>query len=218
MSVDRDSEIVPALGYHFLTPLYDAVLRLTMRDPAFKVALLEHAELSPGGHVLDLGCGTGTLTLLAHAKCPGAVFEGLDADPSVLDIARAKAAQAGAAISFIEGRAGALPWPDAHFDFVLSSLLFHHLNNSAKLASFTEVRRVLKPGGTLLLADWGKPAGLCPAMGFFLLRCLDGFETTRAHVQGCLPAAMEEAGLRDVTPIGRANTLFGTLDLLRARR
>lgn len=91
--MSKPKTYIPALGFHGLTPLYDLVLSVTMRDPAFKKILLDHALLAPGLRLLDLGCGTATLTLLAQRRCGGLGLHALDADPKVLAIAR-------------EGRAG----------------------------------------------------------------------------------------------------------------
>ena len=211
-------EFIPALGYHGLTPLYDLALRVTMGDPAFKETLLGHAALAPGMRVLDLGCGTATLTLLAQKRCAGIVLHALDADAGVLKIARAKAAQASAEIDFVEGYADKLPWPDGHFDLVISSLFFHHLTTPMKKAVFAEVRRVLRPGGRLLLVDWGKPQGLIARIGFFLLRCLDGFATTRDHAEGVLVQRAHEAGFENEAVMGSTATYLGTLDFLRCTR
>ena len=55
---------IPALSYHGLTSGYDSVLQWTMREDAFKRRLVQQAHIEPGYRVLDLGCGTATLTLL----------------------------------------------------------------------------------------------------------------------------------------------------------
>ncbi|MCA1553246.1 MAG: class I SAM-dependent methyltransferase [Chloroflexi bacterium] len=134
---------IPALGQHWLTPLYDPLLRWGMRETRFKNSLLAQARIHPEQRVLDLGCGTGTLTVLIKQAHPDAEVIGLDADPQVLTIAAAKAAQAGMDIQFDEGMAYQLPYPDDSFDRVLSSLMFHHLTNEHKQRTLSEVFRVL---------------------------------------------------------------------------
>src|SRR3989442_15958225 len=105
-----ESRYVPALGLRVLTQLYDPVLRWTIREETFKSALVAQAAIAPGMRVLDLGAGTGTLTLMLQRSAPSAEVVGLDGDPEVLRIARAKATAARAAIHFDDAMASALPY------------------------------------------------------------------------------------------------------------
>lgn len=209
---------IPALAYRWLTPLYDPVVQWTTRERAFKAALLKQAELQPGARVVDLGCGTATLTLLAKAACPGADVVGLDGDPEVLERARGKARRAGAVLSFDRAMSRQMPYDDNSFDVVLSSLFFHHLTRDAKRATLREVRRVLKPGGELHVADWGKAANPLMRALFVLVQLLDGFETTGDNVAGLLPAFMAEAGFTDVAETRRFATPLGTIALYAAHK
>jgi ubiquinone/menaquinone biosynthesis C-methylase UbiE len=84
---------------------------------------------------------------------------GLDPDPKALAIAKRKAQRAGLAIQLDQGFSDGLPYPDASFDRVFSSLMFHHLKAEEKAATLREVRRVLRPGGSLHLLDFGPPSG-----------------------------------------------------------
>jgi SAM-dependent methyltransferase len=209
---------VPALGREGLTGLYDPVLRLTTRERAFKERLLEQASLRAGMDVLDLGSGTGTLAIWAAARVPGARFTGLDGDPKVVARAREKARRADADVRFEQGLADEVPYPDASFDRVLSSLFFHHLPPEGKRGAIREVRRVLRPGGELHVADWGPPTD--PLMNALSvpIRVLDGFEPTRENFAGALPAVFEEAGLERVRMHGRMRTVFGALAFYSAAR
>src|SRR4051812_10732990 len=106
-----DRSYIPALRFHALTPLFDAVAALTVRDGAIKRRVLERAAIAEGERVLDVGCGTGTLAVTAARAAPGVTVSGLDADPAILARARAKAADAGLDVAFDEGLADALPYP-----------------------------------------------------------------------------------------------------------
>lgn len=206
-------KFVPALGFSWLTRIYDPVVRLTTREKRFKSELLATAGLAASMEVLDLACGTGTLAILAKQQHPGCEIIAIDADREILEIARGKAKQAGQAINFQQGFSTELPFPDQHFDRVLSSLFFHHLLPDAKQLTFREVHRVLKPDGELHIADWGKPGSFLMRGLFYFVRLLDGFDNTRNNVQGCLPELMRQAGFRNVTT-GRAfSTMFGTMTL-----
>lgn len=207
---------IPALAYRWLTPLYDPVVRWTTREKTFKAALLAQAELHPGDRVLDLACGTATLTIAAKQRYPTAMIVGLDGDAEILERARAKAREAGVALHFEQARAQTIPFPDKSLDVVLSSLFFHHLTRESKLAVLREVLRVLKPGGELHVADWGRAANPLMRALFFLVQLLDGFATTADNVAGKLPELMREAGFSDVSEQRRFATPLGTISLYGA--
>jgi ubiquinone/menaquinone biosynthesis C-methylase UbiE len=213
-----ESSYVPALGLDWLTRFYDPVIRLTLREDAFKRSLVERTRLRPDHDVLDLGCGTATLTLMLKSAGPGARVTGIDGDPTVLALARAKVQAAGVAVELRQGMAYDLPFPPASFDRVVSSLVFHHLADPDKARTFAEVRRVLRPGGELHVADWGKPANALMWIAAQGIGLLDGAERTRTNLEGRLPDLMRAAGLVDVAENERWATLFGTLSLYRATR
>ena len=211
-------EYIPALSYDSLTPLYDLAIRLTMPESRFKRRLIEQADIREDHQVLDLGCGTGTLTILIKKTHPNAKVVGLDGDPKILNLARAKAARAEVELIFNNGMAFELPYPDDSFDRVLSSLVFHHLTRNDKARTLQEVFRVLQPGGELHIADWGKPQNLLMRVASLPLRMFDGLETTRDNVKGLLPEMFRNTGFEGVQECARFMTLFGTLSLYKARK
>jgi ubiquinone/menaquinone biosynthesis C-methylase UbiE len=178
--------------------------------------LIEQAGLRPGMRVLDLACGTATLTIAAQQAQPDAEFSGLDGDPDILQRARAKALAANATIHFDHGLSTALPHADGSFDRVLCSLFFHHIDLDAKRRTLTEIRRVLKPAGELHVADWGRAQNPLMRAAFYGIQLLDGFATTSDNVNGLLPTLFADAGLREVAETRHYATMFGTLSLYRA--
>ncbi|PSB48925.1 methyltransferase type 11 [Cyanosarcina cf. burmensis CCALA 770] len=212
------NKYIPALKYDLLTPVYDPLLKWTMGEFAFKRQLVRQAGIEKGNRVLDLGCGTATLTLLLKKSHPEAEVVGLDGDPKVLEIAKTKAVKTGLKIALDRGMAFELPYPDRSFDRVLSSLVFHHLTRDNKVRTLKEVFRVLKPGGELHVADWGKPQNTLMRVAFLLVQMLDGFNTTADSVNGLLPELFSQAGFEDIQQTERRMTLFGTLALYRARK
>lgn len=207
-------EFVPALGADWLTPLYDVVARLT-GERRFKKALVARAGIAAGHSVLDVGCGTGTLALMIRAACPQAQVSGLDIDPRILAIARTKIARADADIELHQGSATAPPFAPASFDRVLTTLMLHHLSTPQKREMLTAVHALLRPGGELHIADWGKPHNLVMRVASLGFRLLDG-ESTELNLRGELPALVEQAGFIDVVEYERWMTPFGTLAFIRA--
>jgi ubiquinone/menaquinone biosynthesis C-methylase UbiE len=199
---------IPALNKNWLTPLYDPLLKWGMREETFKRHLVENSNLSAGQRVLDLGCGTGTLTIQIKQSSPLIELIGLDGDPRILQIAKSKAEAAGLSIQWREGLATTIPYPDASFDRVVSCLMVHHLTTSNKVKAFQEVSRVLKPGGEFHLLDFGKPSNLLMRMISIPIARL---EQTGDNIQGLLPEMLCLAGFNRIHEIWRFNTIFGEL-------
>lgn len=206
---------VHALRFRWLNRLYDPVVRWTTRERRFKRLLTEQVAAG-SGRVLDLGCGTGTLTVLLKQQYPDADIVGLDGDPEVLTIAARKAAAAGVAVTLRHGLADQPPFEDRAFDRVVSSLMFHHLDRAAKERAPAKVRGLLVAGGELHIADWGRAQNALMRIAFTGVQILDGFDTTRDNVQGKLIDMMVGAGFEAVQETHRLMTMFGTLSLYRA--
>ena len=213
----RDEHYIPALSYDRLTFLYDPVVRLTTREAAFKAALLLQARIQPGQRVLDLACGTATLTIAIKRAHPQATVIGIDGDPTILRQAQTKAQRACAEIQFDEGLSYELPYAEESFDYVLSSLFFHHLTRENKLRTFTEVKRVLKPGGEIHIADWGAPQNVLMKLASQGIVLLDG-ATTKDNFAGKLPEFIRQSGFEDVEETRYFNSLFGTIRLHKAHK
>lgn len=140
---------------------YDLLVRaLTIgRENRLREFMLRPAKLQPGEAVLDVACGSGTLAIAARRLVgPDGRVTGVDASAEMIERARAKAARSGLDLNFVNGTAQALPFGDAQFDIVIGTLMLHHLSKPVRLEFVREAARVLKPGGRLLLIDFGRPA------------------------------------------------------------
>jgi ubiquinone/menaquinone biosynthesis C-methylase UbiE len=208
---DAAPRYVPAAGRRALTALYDPVMAVTMREGAWRPVLVEQVleGLRPGGVIADVGAGTGTLAALLAARSDADVVA-IDGDPEVLERAALKGVRGR------EGLADRLPLADRSADRVVMSLLLHHLEPDAKRAALAEARRVLRRGGRLHIADWGRAADPLMRLTFLSLQLLDGFAGTRDHAAGRLPGLIAESGFGSVTVGERYRTAFGTLELITA--
>jgi ubiquinone/menaquinone biosynthesis C-methylase UbiE len=208
---------VPAAGRAWLTGLYDPVMALSMRERAFRPALIAAILAEPHpGTVLDVGCGTGTLAAQLAQADPRVRVLGVDGDQTVLNRARQKTASFGERVRFSEGFADALTLEEASVGGAIASLLLHHLGTSAKSRALEESYRVLVPGGRLVIADWGPPRDPLVRLGFLMLQLIDGFASTRDHGAGRLPALIERAGFGNVHVTQRWRTMWGSLELITA--
>jgi ubiquinone/menaquinone biosynthesis C-methylase UbiE len=141
---------------------YDLLVGLLTlgRERALRRMTADLARLQPGEAVLEVGCGTGSLALVAKRRVGEAGrVAGIDPAPQMIARAMGKATRHGLSIDFEVGVIERLPYPDRSFDVVLSSLMMHHLPDYLKREGLAEVARVLKPGGRLLVLDAVPPSG-----------------------------------------------------------
>lgn len=211
---DAARPYVPAAGRDWLLPFYDPVQWL-LGGHRVRAAMVAAADPRPGMRVLDVGCGTGSLVVELARSRPGVAVSGLDPDPLALARARRKLERAGLEARLDEGFADAIPHPDASFDRVFSSFMFHHLTREVKEGMLREVRRVLVPGGALHLADFG---GEATHEHGVLTRLIHGPDDLAENFGGAIPALVRAAGFDPVRAVSTRRTLFGRVTHYEARR
>jgi len=139
---------------------YDIVVTLITlgREKALRDRTIELARLKPGERVLEIGCGTGTLTLAAKAQVgPEGEVTGIDIAPEMVAVATEKAARKGMKVTFREGSIGDVPFPDNSFDTVMCSFMIFHMPDDVRKKGLAEIFRALKPGGHLFIVDQTLP-------------------------------------------------------------
>ncbi|TDO14587.1 methyltransferase family protein [Mycobacterium sp. BK086] len=144
-------DYLPAAGHDRFLPAYDLLTWVLGSRPVYD-QLIAQAALFDGAQVLEVGAGTGNVTIRAARAVPSASVTALDPDPRALERARRKAAGR-PGIRFEQGYAQQLPFADDTFDRVLSSMMLHHLDHEVKAAALSEAFRVLKPGGEMHVVD-----------------------------------------------------------------
>jgi ubiquinone/menaquinone biosynthesis C-methylase UbiE len=203
----KHSRYIPAFRFHRLTRWYDPMMQVLFPEEESKTALILQGRIQAGQVVLDMGCGTGTLTLLIKKIHPNTDVYGLDRDSQVLNIARRKIERTGEAISLQHGTATCLPYANESFDHVFASLALHHLTRQDKQQALREAFRVLKPGGKLHVVDFGKPHDLLMWLISLVVRW---FEEIHDHIMGLLPVFIADAGFHWVE-VTRHRTITGTM-------
>jgi ubiquinone/menaquinone biosynthesis C-methylase UbiE len=210
--VETGRTYLPAAGYHWSLALYDPLVKLLGGDAA-RAMLLEQAAVRPGQHVLDVGCGTGSLLVLIKRKHPDVRVVGLDPDPRALARARRKGQRAALSFELDQGFADELPYADGAFDRVFSSFMFHHLQDAERVNTIREVRRVLKPGARLHLMDFVK--GDSRSTGR-VARWLHSGPRLKDNSDERILSLMREAGLSDPKRVASRTLLAGDIAYYQA--
>lgn len=205
-------DYLPAAGRDIFLPLYDPLVRLLGADRARR-KLFDQAAVQPRHRILDIGCGTGTFAVCIKHWLPTVDVVGLDPDPKALARCHRKARAAGVSIRFDQGFANALPYADASFDRVFSSLMFHHLPQDAKLPTLREVKRVLKPRGSLHLLDIVESGRHSHNP---LPRWIHSSQSMQSNTLESILSWMREAGLREPHTVGSDQKAFGRIAYYRA--
>jgi len=212
MATPSKRTYLPAAGRDSFLPVYDLMTKLMGADQARR-GLLDQAQIRPGHRILDIGCGTGSLSIQVKRLHPGTDVVGLDPDPKALARASRKAARATVSIQFDQGFGDELPYTDGSFDRVLSSLMFHHVRTDEKGKTLRAVRRVLKPGGEFHMLDFEGPEN--GAHGI-LSRLLHSNQRLKDNSESRVLQFMTEAGFAKPKKVGHREMFFGHIAYYRA--
>jgi ubiquinone/menaquinone biosynthesis C-methylase UbiE len=179
----REDAFVPALGVHWLTSVYDPLIRCWTAATQIRSAVIDAMDLRPRMRVLELGAGPGRLAIQIKRAHPEVQVDAIDIDARMIARARRNAATAGVDVNF---RAADMTTSQAaHYDHVFSTMTFHHLLPSAKQAAMAVARRALAPHGSFVVADFSRPRDpLQWALFSWIQQPLDGVANTRPHRTG----------------------------------
>jgi SAM-dependent methyltransferase len=184
--------------------IYDEIMVPRLFDP-WAGFLLDELDLQSGQTILDVACGPGTVTRKAALRVgPSGRVTGCDLSPAMLELARSKTVDAGAPIDYLECSAGSLHVPDDSYDVVTCQQGLQFFPD--RPAALAEMRRALRPGGTLGVAVWCAIvdcppfAALKSALGEVL-----GTETANAYEAGPWGFGDSDALARLVSDSGFTN-------------
>ncbi|QWF78906.1 class I SAM-dependent methyltransferase [Amycolatopsis sp. CA-230715] len=203
----------PATGRFLPTCFFDSVAALT-RERLWRALVVMHVAPRPGDVLVDVGCGTGSLALLLRHTEPGTRIIGVDPDPGVLAIARRK--DANAAVEWRVGMGDERVPVEA--DAVVSSLVLHQCPMAMKRAVLASMFAALRPGGRLVIADYGKQRTALMRWGFRVVQLADGKADTQPNADGVLPRLIAEAGFAEVREAEVVPTVTGSISVYTARR
>jgi len=199
-------DFFPAAGHDLFLPVYDLLVSLMGFDRA-RQELVAAAKVEPGHHILDIGCGTGTLVVKLKLQYPSAQVVGIDPDPKVLRRARIKATRAAVPVQLDPGFADKLPYKEESFDHVFSSFMFHHLNEQERENMLREVLRVLRAGGSFHLVDFVADNA---SHGFFD-RLFQAHARMKDNRNATILELIRRVGLTNAAKVKEGSMLFGLL-------
>lgn len=153
-------------------------------------------DIREGEKVLEVGCGTGVLSILSKlAAGEAGEVKGIDIAPAMIARAQQKADKAKLKIGFKTASIDELPYADNHFDLVISSMMFHHLPVDIKKKGLEEIYRVLKEKGRFFLCDFFTPSLFALPLMYLLLIWIP---STRYQLLGKLPGLIGECGFESM--------------------
>jgi ubiquinone/menaquinone biosynthesis C-methylase UbiE len=205
-------QFVPALGFHWLTALYDPLIRRWGAATRMRASVIDALELQPGMRILELGAGPGRLAIQIKRAHPDVTVEAVDIDTRMIARARKNASTAGVEVEFREGDMTRGSNLESGYDRVYSTMTFHHLAPDAKHEALDTARGVLARGGRFVVADFTRPRDpLQWALFAWIQQPLDGFTNTRPHRDGRFERAIQSAFTR-VRSTAVARTIAGTIE------
>ena len=206
---------MPALAYHWATPLYQSVVDLFCRDTFIKSLVVSRIH---GQHlrILDIACGPGKLvSMLANKQGNCCEIIGADLDADMVATARQNTS-AYSNIKIVQADCTNLAkqFDAQSFDIVIESLVFHHLSDEMKRTAINQIATVLKSDGIFYFVDWVKPESAYTKVAFNLVKLLDGRANTAAHESGEVIKMIEEAHFKRVGEDASIETSVGTIGVV----
>lgn len=206
---DHYGTFVRALKYRsvWLDGWYDILVAISRLGRTFKQEVLSNVDLSKSLHIADIGCGTGMLMYEAGKCYPELEMTGIDPDPGMLRRAKRRTSRLENRVSLIRGFSTQIDLPDQSVDTCFSTLTFHHLSQTQKQKTATEIYRVLKSGGQLVVADFRR----IRFPSFSRLFLLENSEYLRGNFEGAVSIAISQAGFVAIREIRRPFSLVSII-------
>jgi ubiquinone/menaquinone biosynthesis C-methylase UbiE len=194
MAHHHHHDFVPAAGRRWLLPLYDPLIALLTNEKHWRGQILQALDLRADDVLVDVGCGTGTLAIMAKQRAPQATVIGVDPDHEALARTRSKASRKGVALVLHQGFGNEVATliGRSKATKVVSSFAFHHMPVDMQVETLASMRDALASGGTLVIADFvgghfggaddGTLEARIKAAGFENVRVLNRFRVAFSDV------------------------------------
>lgn len=202
---------IPALRLRWLTRIYDPLIERWLATRRMREAVIDALDLKRGTRLLELGCGPGRLAIEIKRRLPSATIAAIDVDPEILTVARRNAAEGGVDVQFRQADITRLP-DLGTFDRIYTTLVFHHLLLADKEKALAETRRVLRPEGRFVIADFNRPRDRFQLAVSHIIWPLDGNANTAPHRDGRYERVLRAAFGR-VESAALLRTVFGTIEV-----
>lgn len=209
MSTDT---FTPALGRLAPARFFDVVVAVT-RERLWRSIAAMYLAPHPGEVIVDVGCGTGSLAVLLHRVAPEAQIVGVDPDPDMLEVARRKPGGDRVRWRVAMGDALVSELGAESADAVVSSLVLHQCPVPMKRAVLASMFTALRPGGRLVIADYGPQRTWLMRTGFRIVQLADGKTDTQPNADGILPELISAAGFGAVREAETVSTITGSISI-----
>lgn len=207
-----DYHLVAPAGWSIFTPFYDLIMKAWGFDYQYHQIIITLSGIKNSDCILDLGCGSGSLSTAIADYYSNCKITGIDPDPKILEMARKKSDKR--SINFIQAVGENLPFADQSFDIAVSSLTFHHLPLFAKEKTISEVFRVLKKGGSFLVADFGIPQNLYWKTMLMSVGLFENYHYLKDNLEGKIPKLLETGKFK----IQKIDTTYHGVEFIRATK
>ena len=187
-----------------------------MPEHEIKSKIIDLAEIQENDSVLDFGFGTGTSLIILAQRHPSARLFGFEVDNEIVEIAMSKFKKKNVVVKIYLENLSIIPTES--MDKIISSWVFHHLVNEDKEKSLNELKRILKPNGSLIIGDWGKPQNFLMGILFKILQFIDNLKSPKVDFNINLTEIAQRAGFRISPNCSFRNTLFGTFEFLKFKK
>lgn len=208
----KQRDYTQALTLGFLTKWYDSIVNLLGFGKRYYEKTADYLQPKDQDRILDVGTGTANLAIAIKRKYPRIKITGIDPDKKVLEIAKKKIKKVGFDIELVNASAQKLPFSSESFDFVVSSLAIHHIPKLFKREAFSEMKRVLKKNGTILIVDFGIPKNIYANVISFILSLLEDVGPNR---RGLIPNTLSDLGFKNIQ---EAENKFGLISFYKAKK
>lgn len=208
----KQRDYTQALTLGFLTKWYDSIVNFLGFGKRYYAKVINYIDPKTQNRVLDVGTGTANLAIAIKRKYPKIKIIGIDPDKKILEIAKRKIKKEGLDIELVNVPAQKLPFSSESFDFVVSSLTIHHIPKLFKRGAFSEMKRVLKKNGAILIVDFGVPKNILANVVSFILSLIEDVGPNR---KGLIPRALNDLGFKDIQEV---EDKFGLISFYKAKK